>query len=268
MPPRAAEASGWLLEARPFERMGVRFMERRWFRALLHGLERAILPGLLLHYALRKRSLEQVARRSLDEGFARVVVLGAGFDTLALRLHEERPDVTFVEVDHPATQSVKREALARRGLPRDNLRLVPADLARDSLGGILGGDGHGKPPDTLVIAEGLLMYLGPEEVEALFRSLREAACARLRVAFTFMEADESGRGRFKGARPLVDLWLRRRGEPFRWALRPAEARAFVDSFGFRLEDLVRAEDLRGRYLGDGAVALARGEAIAVSRRPR
>ena len=62
VPPLAAEASEWLLEAWPFERMCVRLAERRWFRALLRGLERAILPGLLLHYALRKRYLEQVAR--------------------------------------------------------------------------------------------------------------------------------------------------------------------------------------------------------------
>ena len=73
-----------------------------------------MLPGILLHYALRKRFIEESARAFLERGGQQLVVLGAGFDTLAARIAEERPGVVCVEVDHPATQETKRRVLTAR----------------------------------------------------------------------------------------------------------------------------------------------------------
>ena len=54
---------------------------------------------------LRKRLIEEVVRASLTEGVEQVVIIGAGFDTLALRLCAGFPRTNFIEIDHPATQS-------------------------------------------------------------------------------------------------------------------------------------------------------------------
>src|SRR5882672_5169852 len=98
----------------------------RWAARLA---ERATVPGLLLHFMLRKRWIEEAVRAALAEGCEQVVVVGAGFDTLALRLSREFRSATFVEIDHPATQASKMRAIERTGAP-GNLRFVPADLAR------------------------------------------------------------------------------------------------------------------------------------------
>ncbi len=84
----------------------------RWAARLA---ERASVPGLLLHFMLRKRWIEEAVRAALTEACGQVVVIGAGFDTLALRLSREFPRVSFIEIDHPATQKYKRLAGERGG---------------------------------------------------------------------------------------------------------------------------------------------------------
>jgi O-methyltransferase involved in polyketide biosynthesis len=73
---------------------------------LAWAAERATIPGLMLHFMLRKRWIEEAVRGALGRGCQRVVVLGAGYDTLAARLAPQFPAVRFVEIDHPATQAV------------------------------------------------------------------------------------------------------------------------------------------------------------------
>lgn len=124
-------------------------------RSLQTILERLTVPGIRLHYALRKRYLEAAVRAALAEDFRRLVVLGAGFDTLAVRLSAEYPSLQCIEIDHPATQSRKIRTAAERDLLRPNLLFHASDLAaRDSA-----VPGCRLNQLTIFVAEGLLMYL-------------------------------------------------------------------------------------------------------------
>ena len=102
----------------------------KWMRPLWRHLERVTLPGITRHYWLRKQWIEARVRTQIAGGVRRVVVLGAGLDTLALRLAPLWPDVDWIEVDHPATQAMKQRALDRAGIKvPPTLRFVAADLA-------------------------------------------------------------------------------------------------------------------------------------------
>src|SRR5215468_7749967 len=130
VPMQAAEISRWIVEAcSRHGRLLLSAMDWPWFRRVVHLVEQATIPGLFLHYALRKLAIEEVVRASLAEGFTQVVVLAAGFDTLALRLQAEFPSVRFIEMDHPATQAVKEKVLREHDLVGPNLSLAPVELA-------------------------------------------------------------------------------------------------------------------------------------------
>lgn len=269
VPPLAVEASRWFVEdgsRRGKLLLGV--MNRKWFRSLVAVAERLTVPGIILHYAVRKRCLEDITRRSLAEGFHQIIVLGAGFDTLALRLHKDFPKALCIEIDHPATQKAKRCVLEQRGFSASNLVLVPFDL-------ILSGwetcitslPGYRSDANPLFIAEGLLMYLTAEQVTAIFRSIRQCSTDKLRFAFTFMETCVGGRVDFKNGTILERLWLRMRGEPFQWGVHRDQLPAFLESHGFSLRELVSTETFRQRYLGnsnDAHVPLAEGELVCVA----
>jgi len=234
----------------------------RWAARLA---EHATVPGLLLHFMLRKRWIEEAVRAALAEGCAQVVVIGAGFDTLAARLSPEFPGAAFLEIDHPATQARKRAALVSAPV---NLRFVAADLARVRLQDALSADGALRPgARSVFVIEGLLMYLSDAEVASVFAALREVARAGGRVVFTVMEPTRDGRSAFHNATPLVTRLLARWSEPFKSALGRDDAARFLERFGFHLRSRADSETLRAAYLAPArleSLALARGELIVVA----
>lgn len=272
VPAGAAEACGWFIEAlRPGSR---RALERssparlRWQLALF---DRFSIRGICLHYLVRKRFLEQAVRAALGAQpgpSRRVLVLGAGFDTLCLRLHREFPGVEFVECDHPATQTVKLRALADKVELAANLRFVAADFTRVSLEEALGGlPEFERREATTMVAEGLTMYLTQPEIERLFRFLASHGGPGSRCAFTFLEPRPDGKLDFRRRSPLVGWWLRRQGEPFRWGIDRGAVPSFLAPLGFAALEIAGAPELRERFLRPPGLddrALAAGETMCVA----
>lgn len=272
VPPEATEEYRWFLESA--DPRSARLAALAGGNALLRGLayfsETFVIPGIMLHYAARKLFLEGAARAALASGASQVIVLGAGLDTLVLRLHRERPDVTFIECDHPATQRLKRRAFEAHRRIGPNLHLVELDLARRTLEeALLSSPGYQATADTLLIAEGLTMYLQPSAMDGIFSFLREHTGAGSQFAFTFMEPLADGRLDFPGSSPLVRPWLRRVGEPFTWGLPCTELPAYLEARGFSLAELAGAEILRERFLAPAGLSrrrLAVGEWVSVAAR--
>jgi methyltransferase (TIGR00027 family) len=268
VPPGLGELSHWFVrEAGSItSRRFLTGVEKPWFRSLLRGIERMTLPGIVLHYLLRKLYLEEVARTCLREGFRQVVVLAAGFDTLGLRLCREHPNAQFIEIDHPMTQRVKAAALCRHHLLLENLTFVPADFTEQNLGQVFSQTSVIRPAiETLVLAEGILMYLTAPQVTALFKSVREAFPGRCRFAFTVMEPSRTGNLQFQNASPLVNLWLRLKNEPFRWGISSASLPDFLNTNGFALREMAAEKTFRERYLSNSQTTpLAKGEYVCVA----
>jgi methyltransferase (TIGR00027 family) len=229
----------------------------RW----LWRLEHAVLPGIFLHYLARKRWFETQVTGALAQGTQQVVVLGGGFDPLAARLHRDWRDAFFCELDHPATQRPKAEALARASTG-ENLAFQPADLGGDLPSAALRRQPRFSPlRATVYVAEGLLMYFAPERVAELLRDLPKAPGSSL--AFSFMAPGPDGRAAFRGSgRSLISAWLRLVQEPFAWAIDASQLEAFLARIGWKVAAICGAAELRTQFLapaGLGDEPLAEGE---------
>lgn len=222
-------------------------LRQAWFGAMCRALERATLSGISLHFALRKQILREHARTAITDGCQQVVVLGAGFDTLCVELLATHPELTCIEIDHPATQRVKRQATWDTG---QGVHYIGADLAQQPLCALLTALAvfRGDVP-TLFVAEGLLMYMPPDVVATLFAQIAASAPGS-RVAFTWLEPQADGRPNFRQRSALVDFWLRLRGEPFLSGMLRADLGSFMAAAGFALEGIKDSIDL----LGPGARA--------------
>lgn len=263
VPTGAAEICARCLEAVSPHRLALaRLASRPGLRWAVRLAERATIPGLLAHFMLRKRWIERTVRAALAQGIGQVVIVGAGFDTLAARLAPEFPRVKFIEVDHPATQKYKRLVL-----DAENLFFVEADLARASLESALTDPLEKQKPSFFVI-EGLLMYLTDAQIGALFESLARLQRAGGRAVFTQMEPAPDGRPRFHNATPLVTGLLALWREPFRSALPREAAGAFLSKLGYRLLDVADHEQLEKQFHGSDKERppLARGELVYLAQR--
>ena len=89
--------------------------------------------GARVQVTCRSRYTEDALARAVGAGVTQYVILGAGLDSFAYR-GGPAGRVRVFEVDHPASQRVKRAALAAAGIDvPDSVRYVPADLAVDPL---------------------------------------------------------------------------------------------------------------------------------------
>lgn len=206
-----------------------------WFRTVARLLESLTVPGMMEHYAARKLALERLVRSEAD--VRQFIVLGAGFDTLALRLAAEFSELRFWEVDHPATQAWKIKAVTACGLLSANLEFVPADLSAPELPvpGFTGSASRAE--NAFWVAEGLLMYFSVGRVGEIFRWIHVNSGAGARVAFTFMEPQGDGRVDFRRSSRGVHLWLAHRREPFAWGISREDLAAFLAPLGFRLRQI-------------------------------
>ena len=266
VPSLSANASRWFVEDHT-RRPGLfrSLCRRQPLRYLLTLLERLTLPGIQLHYALRKRAIDDVVRESIAAGFTQIVVLGAGFDTLALRMSVEFPDVKCIELDHPATQRLKMQSLTTRGRG-EKVRFVAVDLSTQSLDVLTASGLAVEAEPTLFIAEGLFMYMDEARVKAILGSMTEKF-PTVRCVFTCMELDRDGQLRFHNSSKAVDAWLRLKNEPFLWgSSRDALSQSLAEC-GFQVDELISHDELHERFLcGNGLrhVRLAQGEYICVS----
>ncbi len=242
-------------------RLFLKIVRQGWFRPIAKLIERITIPGILLHYALRKKCIATLARSALTNGATQVVVVGAGFDPLSLELQLDFPVAELWEIDHPATQRQKVHALPKIGAER--LHFVGVDLSTTGLDREpLIKSSFDPTQRTLWIAEGLLMYLRAEEVSSLMRTLSNLSTPGSQVAFTFMEKGSDGQIRFDSQSKLVDWWLHRRGESFLWGTTRSDLVELVRPW--RIVRFFDHDDLRQMKSGLADEPIARGEVICLA----
>ena len=240
------EASIQILSASAEGRKRLRQLDSRLYRAFIPLMEWLIIPGITLHYVLRKRFIEHVVLESIKDGATQVINLGAGFDTAAYRLSRRFPQVNFVEVDHPATHAVKRDALAESTGERQNLHFIPVDFTTQRLEDVLDSSPVVSPDArTVVIVEGVLMYLEEPQVEHLFRSLPKFLHAGKRVVFTAIRPASPGT-RLYG--PLMNIYLKFKEEPLNWLCKKSDLPAFLKAVEYSVSELAGSQEFKKRFL--------------------
>src|SRR6185312_6435201 len=151
-------------------------------RPLLRVVAAPMLP-MVAYMQVRTRLIDDVVRAFVAGGGAQVVLLGAGFDARAARL--AGGGVRFLEVDHPATQALKRERFG--DLP---VTFVPFDFMRDAtstLAAHLASLGHDPSRPTLTVWEAVTMYLTEPAIADTVAAVRAWSAPGSRLSFTYVE---------------------------------------------------------------------------------
>ena len=213
-------------------RAAVRFSRRRFAVSIYEAFD-WMMPGQFEAFAHRKAFCERQVREGIEGGATQVLVLGAGYDTIGWRLAPQFAGVEFFEIDHPATARLKAAGVGVMG-PRDNLHLIAEDLSERRLVDVLGADRSWDPKTaTVIVAEGLLMYLPPEAVEDLFDQCRAITGPGSRMAFTYVGSGDDGRPDAGPRTGLVLRILRATGEPWLWSIPPERLGRFLQDRGWR-----------------------------------
>ena len=203
------------------------------FRWILKTIEGLFNPGFILHVAARKRLIDRLGVEAINKGCKQVVIVGAGYDTFGMRTATAFKDVNCFEVDHPQTQESKRSSFSGQNIP-PNCYFIAADLSVDAISQVLQTNPKfDVSKSTLVVIEGVLMYLPARAVEKLLKDLLSLLSGGVICVFTFMNRQPNGEIQFQTAHPLVNWWLKQKNEPFFWGIEKDELVPYMKKIGFR-----------------------------------
>jgi methyltransferase (TIGR00027 family) len=218
----------------------------RAVRALLEGYFDWRAPGARTSGAARTRLIDDWVREAVDGFVRQVVILGAGFDTRALRM-KELADIPVFEVDRPAMIIRKERTLGAGHQRPSRISRIGIDFQKDNLENRLAEAGC-LNLQTLLIWEGVTNYLDNRSVEAVFDFFAREVSVGSRIIFTYVHADVlNGRFVVPGVSRLTSA-LSAYGEPWTFGFVPEEVPAYLAKKGIRLLVDLGAAEYRARYM--------------------
>jgi methyltransferase (TIGR00027 family) len=238
LPPGLVEISERLLMASGSPGYGPRLMrasKKQWM-VKVYEIQDRLMPGQWQGFGHRKIFIDEEVRSAIELGARQVLVLGAGFDTLCLRLAPQYGDVQFFEVDHPTTSLAKAKGISQVG-QQENLIQIASDLSERNISKVLMEDGRWDSKQlSVVVAEGLLQYLTDREVYDLLRDTATCTALPTRIVFTHTIPSE---------RKVLQFILRLIGEPFKSAVQSEDLPGYIKGTGWTVISGVDSNSAHG-----------------------
>lgn len=230
--------------------IAVRLFPAEALEQMRNEIARLREPGMVslrTHVVLRSRYSEDRLEEAYRRGVRQFVVLGAGFDTFAYRQPDRARDLRIFEVDHPATQRVKRERLDAAGISAPkNLEYVSIDFETTSLRDGLFASSFDPTQSAFVSCLGVLVYLTEEAVDAVFQLVASFPPSS-EIVFTFSPpakaTDAEQAARLAKMAALVESL----GEPWRTRLEPEVLTPKLRALGFSEVTFLSGEEAEARY---------------------
>jgi len=212
-------------------------------------VKRMAPPGIYEYVLARTRLLDRFFVEALDRRADQIVLLGAGFDTRALRFRERNQGTRIFEVDIRTTQEAKLDLLRRRRIPLSgDVAYVAVDFNRESTARALSEAGYAEGVQTLFLWEGVTMYLTPEAVDETLAFVRASAAPGSRIAFDYVYGSVlRGENRYYGEREIVRT-VQRAGEGWRFGIEEGGVETFLSTRGLQPVSVHAPPDLEAAEL--------------------
>lgn len=219
----AARAGHFARAERPLvieDPFAIHLAGERWQRVIGSNFRHWLFTRVLLRRVLPTTTYVLIRARFTDDrvlaaserGVRQLVILGAGFDTFALRYPDR--GIKVFEVDLPASGALKRERLAAAGIAvPEHLHFVEVDFERDPLDERLLGAGFDRRAPAFFSWMGVTYYLAPEAVTGTLVQVTDLSAPGSELTLDYMNARE---GVPAEELPLFDSLLRfvgKHGEP-------------------------------------------------------
>jgi methyltransferase (TIGR00027 family) len=233
-------------------------------------LMRQMFPlGIYEYVCARTKVIDAVFLEALEARFAQIVLLGAGFDTRALRFAEHNHGTKIFELDVSTTQVPKLEIFRKKRLNiPPELIFASIDFDREDIFDVLTRAGYQDGQNTLFLWEGVCMYLSPRAVDGTLAFIQKHAAPGSQIVFDYIYASVLRQeNRYYGEQGIFNT-VAKAGEGWTFGLEEGEVEPFLAARGFEmlahytpveLEKLyLTAEDgtLHGRVNGTHCIVLA------------
>ena len=216
----------------------------------VHTVFRAFRP-IHTEIILRSRYAEDRLMDAVRAGVAQYVILGAGLDTFSMRQDARSDRLRIFELDHPATQEMKRERVLKvYGRIPANLVFVPIDFETDRLDEALAKAGFDPVTPSFFSWLGTTYYLSKDAIRETLGRVADSAAAGSRIVFDYKLARHLVPAESLQFADTLDRFVARRGEPMISTFTPEELKDLMSGFGFAELENVPADEQKRLYLNE------------------
>ena len=120
----------------------------------------------------RAKYVEEKLEQAVSKGISQYVLIGAGFDSFCLRRPNFSADLRIYEIDHPATQRIKRQRLMEiLDSSPEGVEFLAVDLEKRTIADALSDASFLKDEKAFFSWLGTVPYLSEVAVFAVLRDL-------------------------------------------------------------------------------------------------
>ena len=220
-------------------------------RAKGRAKEKRQTPGVYEYVLARTKFFDDVFIRSLSESIPQIVMLGAGYDTRALRFKAFNNNTRIIEFDMAATQNRKRHCLKKNNINiPEYLTLFPIDFNQQSLEKVLISSGYKSDKRTLFIWEGVSMYLEIQAVKETLKCIAQSAHHDSLLAFDYaISIPENAVHKYYGTKELLQRIKKNlSNEPFKFTVEEKKIEMFLNDQGHKIIRHLNHRQIEEAYL--------------------
>jgi methyltransferase (TIGR00027 family) len=196
----------------------------------------------------RSRYAEDILHEAIQAGARQYIILGSGLDTFAYRRPDLSERLQIFELDHPATQLMKQNRIARTGWKQpSNLHYVPVDFTKENISSALERSSYDSNQVSFFSWLGVSFYL-PREV--VFDTLREISSNTAQgsvIVFDYLDADAFIPEKVSKRVQQMQWMAAQLGEPMKAGFDPILLPAELEKIGLRLEENLAPAAIESRY---------------------
>jgi len=233
----------------PSLRFAVRLSKNPFIRKYITNIIYKKIPGAFSSGLARTKYIDDLLLTSINAGAAQLIILGAGFDTRALRLNFLN-SVPTTEIDHPNTSNFKIETLKKRigELPK-NITYCQIDFNKQDLEQLAEEHNFDFTKQTTIIWEGVTNYLTADAVSKTFEFISKFPKGS-HIIFTYVHKEILiNPSSFLGGEKLLKD-LEKLEEKWTFGFMPKELPSYLAQFNLTLQEDLGAKDYRKIYLSD------------------
>jgi methyltransferase (TIGR00027 family) len=244
----------WILEDRVAEKLLSASVTEK-IKAAPIAYQTAEMRALRAHVVFRSRfSEDRLAMAVQDRQVSQYIILGAGFDSFALRQPAWAHSLQIFEVDQKVSQDLKQARIAEAGIKLpENVHFVTIDFEKESLSDGLRRCAVSWNQPTFFSWLGVTMYLNEAAIDAVLQSVVSFP-AGSEIVFTFARQVENVPSPF-------DERSARVGEPWLTYFDPGILETKLHALGFSSVNFLSSEEANALYFSQ-----SRGD-LAVPRHP-
>ncbi len=224
-------------------------LANRWIRwIVLEKILSKVIPACP-EIPLRALFGENQIPQALDAGIQQYVILGAGYDTFAMRHDDLLDRMTVYEVDQEVTQAEKFRRMAKANIARPrNTHYVTAELEHESLTDVLDKAGLDLAQPAVFSWFGVTYYLHHEAIREVLQTIATRMAPGSYVMFDYLADEAATPDAWKQTREKTAAFVAKRGEPWIASFDPAQLPAYLQDLGYGDIEHLAPHEVSARYL--------------------